>query len=270
MQRIPVESSDIVSIGYDEREQVLEVEFQGGRVYQYRGVEPDVHRHFMRADSHGQYFNSFINNRYKYKKVEAQRAAKQQPKAIAFVTGNARKARDLKLACEPYGVAIEQLELPVDEIQSNDPADIALKKAKHAYSLAGRPVIVQDGFWSILALRGFPGAFMSFVAKWFTAEDFLRLMEGKDERTVIITDTLTYYDGKRHKAFTQNLQGAITHESRGKGLSPTDQIVVLSHQTQTIAEIEDTAGTSSINPLEDALYTPLAKWLHLQHRLGKV
>lgn len=262
MQRLPVESSDISSIGYDGKNRILEIEFKGGRVYRYDEVESDVYKHFMRADSQGQYFNSFINNRYKYQRVEKE---KDQPSSVAFVTGNARKARDLKLACEPYGIEIEQLDLPVDEIQSHDAADVAVKKAKQAYKLAGRPVVVQDSFWNILALRGFPGAFMSYVAKWLTAEDFLRLMSGKSDRTALLTETLVYFDGKRHKAFTQDLQGVITKEARGKGFFSIDQVVVISGQAKTIAEIEDTNGTSSVDPLDDALYTPFAKWLHFKH-----
>lgn len=261
MQRIPVESSDIASIGYDEKSRVLEVEFCGGRVYRYQDVEPDVYKYFVRADSHGQYFNSFINNRYKYERVGEE---KGHPQTVAFVTGNTRKARDLKLACERYGIEIEQLDLPVDEIQSYDATDIAVKKAKQAFRLAGRPVVVQDGFWNILALRGFPGAYMSYVTKWLTAEDFLRLMDGKIDRTVLLTDTLVYYDGKRHKVFTQDLQGAITEEARGKGFYSIDQVVAILGQTRTIAEIEDGDGRSSVDPLDSALYVPFAKWLHVK------
>ena len=267
MLRIPVESSDIVSIGYDEKSQLLEIEFSGGRIYQYHDVEPNVHKHFMQADSYGQYFNSFINNRYKYGRVEEKQV--QPPSVVAFVTGNWRKARDLKMACEPYDVEIEQLDLPVDEIQSNDPTDIAVKKAKQAYKLAGRPVVVQDGYWNILALHGFPGAFMSYVTKWLTAEDFLKLMQDKTDRTILGTDTLVYYDGKRHKAFSQDYQGTIAHEPKGKGFCSIDQLIVFPGQTKTIAEIEDEHGKSSVDPLDDALYTPFAKWIHLKRLSGK-
>lgn len=262
MQRIPVESSDVVSIGYDDKSNMLEVEFNGGRIYRYHDVEPDVHKHFMHADSYGQYFNSFINNRYKYERIKEDQS--KQPEGIAFVTGNKRKVRDLELACKPYKIKIEQLNLPVDEIQSDDPADISIKKAKQAYKLAGRPVVVHDGFWNILALRGFPGAFMSYVTKWLTAEDFLRLMEGKTDRTILGTDTLAYNDGRRHKVFSQDFQGTIIHEPRGKGFFSVEQIIVLAGHTRTIAEIEDDQGESSMNPVGDKLYTPLAKWLHLK------
>jgi inosine/xanthosine triphosphate pyrophosphatase family protein len=130
--------------------------------------------------------------------------------------------------------------------------------------LAGRPVVVQDSFWNILALRGFPGAFMSYVAKWFTAEDFLRLMEGKTDRTVLCTDSLVYYDGRRVKVFSQDLQGKITQEPRGSGLSSFDRLLIVSGLDQTVAEVEDESGKSSFDPTDDQLYASLAKWLHFK------
>lgn len=269
MQRIAVDSSDIVSVGYDPKERTLEIEFNGGRIYQYQDVDPDVYKHFMKADSFGLYFNTHINSRYRYKKLDhSEQKDKSQP--IAFVTGNARKFRDMQLACGVYQIEVEQLDLPVDEIQSHDATDIAIKKAKHAYELAQRPVVTVDGFWNILALRGFPGAFLSYITRWLTAEDFLRLMEGKTDRTIIGTETLVYYDGKRHKVFSHNLPGKLLKEPRGKGVFEIDRLIVLDGHDRTVSEIEDQESRSSNDPTTDELYAPFAKWLQMQHRLGKV
>jgi len=68
MNRIHVESSNIVSMGYDPDEQILEVEFKNG-VYQYIGVKPDVHQAMIEADSKGKYFTSVIKPNYLYHKV---------------------------------------------------------------------------------------------------------------------------------------------------------------------------------------------------------
>jgi hypothetical protein len=58
MQRIPVESSSIASIGYDPRERVLELEFrQSGDVYQYFDVPGEEYTAFLAADSKGTYVN---------------------------------------------------------------------------------------------------------------------------------------------------------------------------------------------------------------------
>lgn len=43
MNRILVQSSNILSIGYDSAGQMLEIEFVGGGIYQYGGVPPAIH-----------------------------------------------------------------------------------------------------------------------------------------------------------------------------------------------------------------------------------
>ncbi|HEY5805926.1 MAG TPA: non-canonical purine NTP pyrophosphatase [Candidatus Saccharimonadales bacterium] len=268
MQRLPVESTDLVSIGYDPKERVLEIEFKENRIYQYFEVEPDVYERFMRTDSYGEFFYAHINKHYRYKKAGDAPQKSDSLSKLAFVTGNARKFRDLKVACEPFNIEIEQLSLPVDEIQSQDAEEIAVKKAKLAYKLAGkRPVVVNDVYWHILSLRGFPGAYMSHVTNWFRPEDFLALMAGKNDRTVMATDTLVYYDGKRSKVFSETFRGKIIEEPRGEGLSIT-QIVIIDDHDRTIAEIENQEARSSIDPRQ-AIWHDFAKWYNLQRRLGK-
>ncbi|MEZ0611687.1 KTSC domain-containing protein [Fibrella sp. WM1] len=67
MTRIPVDSSNLASVGYDGR--TLEVEFLNGSVYQYSGVPDEVYEALMSADSHGKYFNANIRTSYSYRKV---------------------------------------------------------------------------------------------------------------------------------------------------------------------------------------------------------
>ncbi|HKU18284.1 MAG TPA: non-canonical purine NTP pyrophosphatase [Candidatus Saccharimonadales bacterium] len=268
MQRLPVESSDIVSVGYDPKTRVLEIEFKENRVYQYRDVEPDVYERFLRADSYGQYFYAFISGHYRYDRLE-QKSDGAPPTPLAFVTSNLRKFQSLQQACEPLGIELERLELPVDETQSYDAQEIALKKAKSAYKLARRPVVVNDAFWNIIALKGFPGAFMGYMAGWLQPEDFLRLMEGKQDRTVVCSDTLVYYDGKRSKLFAHDSQGAIVDAPRGQGLS-IEQLVVIAGQNETIAERYAKEPLSPRPPAVDGIWHAFAKWYNLQRRLGKV
>ena len=69
MQRQPVTSSNIASIGYDESTQTLEIEFLNGTVYQYFDVPSRVYDDFMSASSHGQYLAQNIKGHYRYSKV---------------------------------------------------------------------------------------------------------------------------------------------------------------------------------------------------------
>jgi KTSC domain len=64
MNRIPVQSSNLRSIGYEAETELLEVEFRTGGLYEYSGVPPEVHAALMSAQSHGSYFSREIRNRY--------------------------------------------------------------------------------------------------------------------------------------------------------------------------------------------------------------
>lgn len=68
MNRISVDSSNINSIGYDEEEQILEIEFDNG-IYHYFNVPSQIYQSFLIANSHGKYFHENIKNVYDYKKA---------------------------------------------------------------------------------------------------------------------------------------------------------------------------------------------------------
>lgn len=68
MQRDAVASSTVVSIGYDEASQTLEVEFRSG-IYQYYNVGGELVRQLMSAPSKGQFINTYIRNAFPYSRV---------------------------------------------------------------------------------------------------------------------------------------------------------------------------------------------------------
>jgi hypothetical protein len=69
MERTPVTSSNISSIGYDADSQTLEVEFKNGAIYQYSGLPYGEYEGIMGADSKGKYLNANIKNRYPFVKL---------------------------------------------------------------------------------------------------------------------------------------------------------------------------------------------------------
>jgi inosine/xanthosine triphosphate pyrophosphatase family protein len=269
MKRIPVESSDIVSIGYDPKERTLEIEFHGGRIYRYLDVAQDIYDHFLKADSYGLYFNSYINSHYRYRRVNEDGEEKKY-EAVAIVTGSPRKVVYLKRACEEFAIPVEQLDLPIDEIQHDDPEKIALHKAKQAHRLAGRPVVINDTYWSILSLRGFPGAYAHHVVKWFKPVDWLALMKDKKDRSIVCTGTLVYYDGKRSKIFSRDRHGTIIEEARGgaKGSSLEHVVVMQGFEGHTMAEMAE-QDVPSFDPKESIWYD-FAKWYNMQRKLRLV
>ena len=72
MNRVPVSSSNVASVGYDASTSTLEVEFKGGGIYQYFDIPPAVHTGLLAASSIGSYLNVNIKKaEYRYKQISA-------------------------------------------------------------------------------------------------------------------------------------------------------------------------------------------------------
>ena len=69
MNREPVASSNLTSIGYDESSQTLEVEFMNGTIYQYYNIGAGLFESLMRAPSKGQFFNQNIKSAFAFSRV---------------------------------------------------------------------------------------------------------------------------------------------------------------------------------------------------------
>lgn len=69
MNMIPVSSSNIARIGYDQATQILMVEFLKGSLYQYFDVPLAVYEGFIAAESKGKYLATQIKGIYRYARV---------------------------------------------------------------------------------------------------------------------------------------------------------------------------------------------------------
>ncbi len=62
MERIPVASSCVVSVGYDPGTLTLEIEFTSGAVYQYTDVPQEEYDGFVKSESKGMYYNARLKS----------------------------------------------------------------------------------------------------------------------------------------------------------------------------------------------------------------
>jgi hypothetical protein len=68
MDRDYVSSSNLRSVGYDPEDEILEIEFHSGSIYQYFNVPEYRYEGLMNASSKGSYFDAYIkkgNHRYR-------------------------------------------------------------------------------------------------------------------------------------------------------------------------------------------------------------
>ncbi len=68
VERKRVNSSKLRAVGYDEKQQLLEIEFANGQVWQYTRVSPEVHRRFMAAPNPGVFYEDRIAEEYSGKR----------------------------------------------------------------------------------------------------------------------------------------------------------------------------------------------------------
>lgn len=69
MEREMVESSTVLSIGYDPATETLEVEFKNGGIYQYYNVPAPLHQEFMASESKGKFLHVYIKPAYPCSRV---------------------------------------------------------------------------------------------------------------------------------------------------------------------------------------------------------
>ncbi|GJQ22146.1 MAG: hypothetical protein HBSIN02_25010 [Bacteroidia bacterium] len=69
LNRIPVTSSTVASVGYDPATLTLEVEFTNGTIYQYFDVPEMEYQNLVGAESVGKHLNNNIKPNYRYTKT---------------------------------------------------------------------------------------------------------------------------------------------------------------------------------------------------------
>jgi hypothetical protein len=69
MKRIPVNSTNLASVGYSKAQKILEVEFIDGSVYQYIDVPQAIYESLLGSSSRGHYLHVHVKGIYKFSQV---------------------------------------------------------------------------------------------------------------------------------------------------------------------------------------------------------
>lgn len=166
-----------------------------------------------------------------------------------FITGNANKAEYLS---KYLGVALEHQKIDLDEIQSLDLKEIVSHKAKQAYQIVKKPVLVEDVSLEFKALGRLPGTFIKFFVDEVPFETLCMMLDGLD-RTAYAACMFAYYDGKKLELFESGLKGEIADYPRGEGGYGWDKIFIPDGYKITRAELSETDNQKTymqIKPLQ--------------------
>lgn len=115
------------------------------------------------------------------------------------------------------GIAIDHQKIDVDEIQSLNPEEVIEHKVRQAYSVARKPVFVDDfSFW-FDDLDGLPGPFIKyFIQADGSLEKLCRLADSLPSRRVTARAYFGYFDGKYVRIIHGELNGEITDHPKGQ------------------------------------------------------
>lgn len=179
---------------------------------------------------------------------------------ILFATGNARKIAEANDTLESFGLTVEPVKVETDEIQHLDPEEITKAKARAAYVITGKPVVVSDTSWSIPALQGFPGGYMKDISTWWHADDWLSLMARHDDKRIICMEHVVYYDGETVQHFVEEYEGCFITEARGRYHdSESFERTVVMYGDKTMAE-QLAEGTHASAGETHGHWQQFAKW----------
>jgi len=155
-------------------------------------------------------------------------------KHIFLVTGNANKLAEWRRLL-PADIQIDSVDVDLPEIQSMDPEEIVADKAKRAYAIVGKPVVVEDVSAGLYKLNGLPGPFIKFFIKSLGETALFQLAEHEGDAATV-SCAIAYYDGKDLITVKGDVSGTVV-EGRGENGFGFDKTFIPAGQTSTYAEM---------------------------------
>lgn len=133
-------------------------------------------------------------------------------KDLIFITGNQAKA-DYLAKWLGHPVSHQKIDLP--EIQSLDAREVIEHKAREAYKITQKPVLVEDVSLSFNAFGGkLPGTYI----KWFLTEvgneGLIKMLHEFSDRTATAAIMYGLFDGTTMHIFDGLTEGVIAPEPR--------------------------------------------------------
>ncbi len=153
---------------------------------------------------------------------------------VVFVTGNQHKA---DYFAQLAGVVIDHKAVEYHEIQSLDLKEVATEKARAAYKMLKRPVIIEDTALTIHSMGKLPGTYIKWFIEELGFEKLCRLADIDPNRSASCSSLYVYFDGKKHTYFGGELKGAIADHPRGASGFGWNRTFVPEGQNLTLGEM---------------------------------
>src|SRR5919112_6494605 len=194
---------------------------------------------------------------------------------IFFVSNNIHKYSEIKsiLHDRTTDIILNFYKQNIIEIQDDKIEKIAIEKAKSAYNIVKRPIIIEDDGLFINSLNGFPGQYSSYVFKALGNKGILHLLECSKDRSAFFKSIFVYYNGIITKVFTGQVNGKIssTITDGGWGYDP----IFIPLHNDNINDCKTFATLSQSNKKNEVSHRKIAldkfvKWFHHNNKLKHI
>lgn len=180
---------------------------------------------------------------------------------LVYVTGNKIKFQVASQVMKEAGIDLIQVDLQVPEIQSPQVETVVRSSAIWVSQRLDQPFVVTDAGFYIEALNGFPGPFVRYVNEWLSAQDYIHLMDGKEDRRIIVRDCLAYcVPAKEPVIYHQIYQGQLAVKAGRKNGTSMEQIFIPVDCMAPISEMSAEQMT--------AYWTKISVWHKLKEHLA--
>ncbi len=153
-----------------------------------------------------------------------------------YVTGNPHKAR---LFNQMVNMELDHEKANIDELQSLDLLEIVEHKAKSAYELLKRPVIVEDTQLMFHAMGKLPGPLIKWFLEELGADKLCKILDPFEDRHATAGAAIAYYDGRSLQIFESSLGGEISNGPRGDSGFGWNVIFIPEGSDKTFGELEE-------------------------------
>jgi non-canonical purine NTP pyrophosphatase (RdgB/HAM1 family) len=154
---------------------------------------------------------------------------------FVFVSGNKKKVEYLE---EFLGTRVEHHELDLTEIQSVDPMEVVEHKAREAFRILGRRVLIEDTAVWFHAMGRLPGPFIKFFIHEVGLEKMCRMLDFTKDRSATASVVYGLFDGREFVAFGAEVNGVVPNKPKGNFGMGWDPIFIPKGQTETYAQME--------------------------------
>lgn len=165
---------------------------------------------------------------------------KTEKKVIYLVTGNASKFKLFSRIIPPdASIELRQVAYDLTEEQTEDQEQIAVAKAKQAWNLLEKPLIVDDFGVYFHKFNNFPGAFTKFVYKGLGFENLPRLFDDGDEASFLCI-AVYIFGPNQYKVFSKRILGTLkkSQNLNHDTLAPFEAIFIPQGFDKTYEELE--------------------------------